>query len=59
MINTTGRPVVVVGTGYGEKPPYGADTDRLFAFYARTGSTVRDGRSTPPGRRSVRRRSAS
>jgi hypothetical protein len=31
---------VVVGTGYGEKPPYRSDTNRLFAFYAKGGATV-------------------
>ena len=36
----TGRAAVVVGTGFGEPPPYKSDTDRLFAFYARNGATV-------------------
>ncbi|HWD24650.1 MAG TPA: hypothetical protein VG368_04240 [Acidimicrobiales bacterium] len=40
VINATGRPAVVVGTGFGEKPPYKSDTDRVFAFYARGGATV-------------------
>jgi hypothetical protein len=40
VIDATGRPAVVVGTGYGEKPPYRSDTNRLFAFYARGGATV-------------------
>lgn len=40
VINSTHRPVVVVGTGYGEKPPYKSDTDRVFAFYAHDGARV-------------------
>jgi hypothetical protein len=39
-IDATGQPVVVVGTGFGEKPPYGPGTDRVYAFYAASGSTV-------------------
>ena len=40
-INATHNPVVVVGTGFGYKPPYKAGTDRLYAFYARSGATVK------------------
>ena len=40
VINSTGRPAVVVGTGFGEKPPYPSDSYKLFAFYADDGSTV-------------------
>lgn len=40
VINSTDRPVVVVGTGFGEKPPYKSDTDSVFAFYARNGAGV-------------------
>ena len=40
-INATKNPVVVVGTGYGETPPYKSDTNRIFAFYARSGATVK------------------
>ena len=40
VINATGNPAVVVGTGFGERPPYRSDTDRLFAFYGRSGSAV-------------------
>ncbi len=39
-INSSGRLAVVVGTGYGEPPPYKSDTDKLFAFYAKSGATV-------------------
>ena len=39
-INGTGDPVVIVGTGFGETPPYRPGTDRLYAFYARTGKRV-------------------
>ncbi len=40
VINATGRPVVVVGTGFGEKPPYPSDSYRLFAYYADDGAPV-------------------
>lgn len=40
-INGTRNPVVVVGTGFGERPPYKAGTNRLYAYYARTGERVR------------------
>jgi hypothetical protein len=40
-INATKNPVVIVGTGYGETPPYKSDTNRIFAFYARSGATVK------------------
>jgi hypothetical protein len=39
-IDDTGLPVVVVGTGFGETPPYKPGTDRVYAFYARTGRAV-------------------
>jgi hypothetical protein len=41
LLTPNGRPVVVVGSGFGERPPYKSDTDRLFAFYAQSGTTVR------------------
>jgi len=40
VINSSGQPVVVVGTGFGEPPPYKSDSYKLFAFYAATGATV-------------------
>lgn len=40
VINATGQPAVVVGTGFGEPPPYKSDSYKLFAFYAATGETV-------------------
>ena len=40
VINSSGRPAVVVGTGFGEKPPYKSDTDKLFAFYAAIGTNA-------------------
>jgi hypothetical protein len=40
VINATGRAAVVVGTGFGETPPYGSDTDKVFAFYAKNGAQV-------------------
>ncbi len=40
VINATGRPAVVVGTGFGERPPYKSDAYRLFAFYANTGTSL-------------------
>lgn len=40
VINATGRPAVVVGTGFGEPPPYTAASDKLFAFYADNGARV-------------------
>ncbi len=40
VINATRRPAVVVGTGFGETPPYPSQTDRVFAFYARNGARV-------------------
>jgi outer membrane protein assembly factor BamB len=40
VINATGRPVVVVGTGFGEPSPYKSDTNRVFAFYAKNGHRV-------------------
>ena len=40
-INATKNPVVVVGTGFGETPPYKSDTNKIFAFYARSGATVK------------------
>ena len=41
VINARTSPVVVVGTGFGETPPYKSGTNRLFAFYARSGQRVR------------------
>jgi len=40
VINATGRPAVVVGTGFGEPPPYKSDTNKVFAFYASDGAPV-------------------
>jgi hypothetical protein len=40
VINASGRAAVVVGTGFGETPPYKSDTDELFAFYANNGARV-------------------
>ena len=40
VINSTGRLALVVGTGFGETPPYKSDTNKLFAFYAKNGATV-------------------
>jgi len=40
VLNATGKPAVVVGSGFGERPPYRSDTDRLFAFYGRSGAPV-------------------
>lgn len=40
IINSTGRPAVVVGTGFGETT-YGRGSSELLAFYADTGATVR------------------
>ncbi|MDA8296626.1 MAG: hypothetical protein M0004_08595 [Actinomycetota bacterium] len=40
VIDATGRPAVVVGTGFGEPPPYKSDSYKLFAFYADNGSAV-------------------
>ncbi|HLI15918.1 MAG TPA: hypothetical protein VKV23_07700 [Acidimicrobiales bacterium] len=40
VINATGRPAVVVGTGFGEPPPYRSASYRLFAFYADNGRRV-------------------
>lgn len=37
VINATKRPAVVVGTGFGEIPPYKSDSYRLFAVYASNG----------------------
>jgi hypothetical protein len=39
VINSTGRPAVVVGTGFGETT-YGAGSSKLLAFYAGDGATV-------------------
>ncbi len=39
VINSTGRPAVVVGTGFGETT-YGASSAELLAFYANDGATV-------------------
>ncbi len=40
IINGTGQPAVVVGTGFGEPPPYKSDSYKLFAFYAKNGRPV-------------------
>lgn len=40
VIDSSGRPAVVVGTGFGEPPPYKSDSYRLFAFYADDGAAV-------------------
>jgi hypothetical protein len=40
VINSTGRPAVVVGSGYGWPPPYQSDTAKLFAYYADNGRRV-------------------
>jgi hypothetical protein len=40
VIDASGKAAVVVGTGFGETPPYKSDTDELFAFYAKTGAQV-------------------
>jgi hypothetical protein len=40
VINSTNRPAVVVGTGFGEVPPYKSDAYKLFAFYADNGARV-------------------
>lgn len=40
VINSTGRTAVVVGTGFGEPPPYKSDTGKIFAFYANNGARV-------------------
>lgn len=40
QITAAGGPAVVVGTGFGEKPPYRSGSYRLFAFYARTGKAL-------------------
>lgn len=39
VINATGRAAVVVGSGFFEQP-FPSDTNRLFAFYAKTGAPV-------------------
>ncbi|HUY29580.1 MAG TPA: hypothetical protein VMV02_01130 [Acidimicrobiales bacterium] len=40
VINGTGRPAVVVGTGFGWPPPYKSGSDKIFAFYADNGARV-------------------
>ena len=40
VINSSGQPAVVVGTGFGWVPPYKPGTDRVYAFYAKSGRTV-------------------
>jgi hypothetical protein len=40
VINSTGRAAVVVGTGFGEPPPYTSASDKVFAFYADNGARV-------------------
>ncbi|HTX00392.1 MAG TPA: hypothetical protein VMD59_16545 [Acidimicrobiales bacterium] len=39
-IGPGGAPAVVVGTGFGEKPPYPAGTDRVYAFDAASGQPL-------------------
>ncbi len=48
VINSTGRAVVVVGTGYYEQP-FTAATNKLFAFYASSGKPVPGWPVTAPG----------
>jgi hypothetical protein len=40
VINRSGQVAVVVGTGFGEPPPYKSDSYKLFAFYAKNGKPV-------------------
>lgn len=40
VINGTGRPAVVVGTGYGYSSPFPAGSNRLYAYYADNGAPV-------------------
>lgn len=40
VIDATGQPAVVVGTGFGEPPPYHSASYQLFAYYAATGQPV-------------------
>ncbi len=40
VINSTGRPAVVVGTGFGYPPPYTSGSDKVFAYYADNGARV-------------------
>ncbi|MGA8295817.1 MAG: hypothetical protein WB770_02120 [Acidimicrobiales bacterium] len=40
VINSSGAPAVVVGTGFGWTPPYKPGTDRLYAYYAASGRRV-------------------
>lgn len=40
VINRSGKVAVVVGTGFGETPPYKSDSYKLFAFYAANGRRV-------------------
>lgn len=40
VINSSGLPAVVVGTGFGWKPPYKPGTNRVYAYYAKSGRTV-------------------
>ncbi len=55
VINSTGRVAVVVGTGFGERPPYKSDTDKVFAFYAKNGARVPGWPVRTQGRVSVHR----
>ncbi|MGB9111613.1 MAG: hypothetical protein WCF24_02675 [Acidimicrobiales bacterium] len=48
VINSTGRAVVVVGTGYYEQP-FTSATNKLFAFYAASGKPVPGWPVTAPG----------
>lgn len=49
IINSSGRPAVLVGTGFGEPPPYTATSDKVFAFYADNGARVAGWPVATPG----------
>jgi hypothetical protein len=40
VINSSAQPAVVVGTGFGWKPPYRPGSDRVYAYYAVNGRRV-------------------
>ena len=48
VINSTGRPAVVVGTGFYYQP-FPADTDKVFAYYADNGAAVPGWPVSTPG----------
>ncbi len=48
VINATGRPAVVVGTGFYYQP-FPTDTDKVFAYYADNGATVPGWPVSTPG----------